>query len=401
MRIIYIHQYFSDFQSNTSTRSYSIAKKMVSSGHHVTMLTTNNFITSRKGQKESIKYGYIDGIYVISVNIKYNQTFNIIYRIFSFFLFLIFSLWYVLKYNHTYNLIFSSSTPLTVGIPPLIAKMLFNKPYIFEARDIWPDVPIALGIIKNSFIKYLLYYIESKIYLHAVHIIVLSSDAKYLLINKHVPPVKISIIPNFAYIKLFHPEITPVLPEKLDRFKNSFLCIHSGTLGFVNNIDFILNVADRLKVYKDIHFIIIGEGKEKNRLKDICEKKKLDKVHFFESIPKIQLPSVIQACDVCLMTVAGYKILEANSANKFFDYLASGKPVLINYKGWMKNKLINNKAGFSSAPNDVLGFSDNILKLYNNVNLKNKYSHNARLLAEREYSVDTLTDKVCKIIKGI
>ena len=131
-----------------STRSYEIAKYLVMSGHNVTVITAASHTNSR------IRNYNIDGIDVVSLNVAYDHKFSFTRRIFSFLLFSVQATFY--SYIKKPDLIYASSTPLTVAFPALFLKFIQKVPYIFEVRDMWPDVPIAIGVIKNSFIKYLL-----------------------------------------------------------------------------------------------------------------------------------------------------------------------------------------------------------------------------------------------------
>ena len=142
-KIAYIHQYFNTPEMSGGTRSYEIARRLVKYGHEVHIITTNRYQDKNRYNKE-----IIDGINVHYINCKYNNRMNFNRRIFSFCKFAYFSIFKT--YSIKPSFIYATSTPLTVCIPCLVLSFIYKLPYVFEVRDMWPDVPVALGAIKNK-----------------------------------------------------------------------------------------------------------------------------------------------------------------------------------------------------------------------------------------------------------
>src|SRR5699024_11857116 len=125
------------------------------------------------------------------------------------------------------DLFYATSTPLTIGFPVLILSKLTRKRYVFEVRDVWPDIPIQLGIIKSNFLKKILFIFEKIIYNNAEHIIVLSEGMKKNLLNKNISEEKITVITNLSINKLFD----SISSEKRNNIKNVII---EDSLGGVN-----------------------------------------------------------------------------------------------------------------------------------------------------------------------
>ena len=145
MNILYIHQYFLTPQEPGGTRSYWLAQELIKNGHQVAMLTS-----SAKFQEE-IKELNIDGIKVIYVKEDYDQNMSITRRLKAFVKFMYKSSMIGMQQKNI-DLVIATSTPLTIGIPALVLKWFKKIPYIFEVRDLWPEVPIQMGAIKNKWI---------------------------------------------------------------------------------------------------------------------------------------------------------------------------------------------------------------------------------------------------------
>lgn len=379
MKVTYFHQHFKI--NSGGTRSFEFSKYLVKQGHQVTIITGNEN-----------KHRILDGIKVRSTKTKYSQQFSFTRRIISFIHFMILSTIIGLREKKT-DVIYATSTPLTIGVPALIVAKLKRKRFVFEVRDVWPDVPIELGFIKSNLFKRILFNFESLIYKNATHIVVLSEGMKENLVKKDVPINKISVITNLSMNNLFD----KINVKKRTEHKDKLVCIHPGTMGVVNGLHFILDVA---KEYpnNDIVYLLIGEGNQKEKLIERINNQNIKNVIIRDSLPKDEIIKEIKKSDIGIMTVDDYKILQDNSANKFFDYLAAGLPVLINYGGWQKDVLEYNKAGKGFLYSDKEGFYRFLVNLKNNKFLLEEYSKNAKKLAEEEYDSQILAMKLESIL---
>ena len=253
MKILYIHQYFKTPSEAGGTRSYWLAKKLVDSGFNVTLYTTSDNLNEKKVVE------IVDGIKVVYIRLPYSQKMNISQRLYSFVSFMIKATFFALKEKNI-DLIFATSTPLTVGFPALVLKKIKKIPYLFEVRDLWPEVPIQMGGLKNKLLQKLAIYFEKTIYKNAKHIIALS-PGMYDGVIKYVSSSKVSMIPNMSKIDEFCQRKKNLnLLNKLGLKDSSFKIIHFGALGLANGIDSIIESAKLLKDDSSIEFVFIGGG---------------------------------------------------------------------------------------------------------------------------------------------
>lgn len=385
MKIVYLHQYFKTNENNGGTRSYEFAKYLVEQGHEVFM------ITGEKCNKD-----IIDGIKIISTGTKYDNKMNKFKRIKSFFDYIIKSSVIGIKIKDV-ELVFATSTPLTIGVPALIIKNIKKAKMIFEVRDVWPDIPVELGFIKNKILISLLKNFERICYKNANHIIALSEGMASNIVSKGISEKKVTTITNIANLSLYDKQnINKKNIKKNLGLEEKFICIHPGTMGFVNNLEYILNVAERTRD-KEIVYLLIGEGKEKDKLLKIKKEKGLDNVIIKNSLPKMDIIDVIKSSDIGIMCVGNYRILEDNSANKFFDFLAAGLPIMINYAGWQANALKMKNAGFNFGYYEPEKMAEKIEQLKNDNELTQYLGENSRKLAN-EYSLEKALQSLNKII---
>jgi glycosyltransferase involved in cell wall biosynthesis len=404
MKIIYLHQYFKFPDEFGGTRSFDLATGFLRSGHQVDMLTS----TSDGRYKESKRWSRVEknGLIVHYIYLPYGNDMAYLNRSIVFFQFLWFATFKLLSLKG--DLILASSTPLTIGIPALIKKWIHKTPFVFETRDIWPEVVIAIGAVNNKILQQILYFIEHLIYKNAAAIVALSVDMKQSIISRYPKLVKkpIQVIENISEINRFqdgYNKKIKVLKEKIG-FEPRFTILYAGTFGRVNGLDYVIELADRL-IHLDpsIVFVLIGDG----ACKKIVIQKAVDKgvlnknVFILDPLPKQDLPQLYFECSMGSSFVIPVKELWANSANKFFDTLAAGKPILINYKGWQKEVINKENIGYV-LPTVIDDESVQDFIIYSqNKTLVAKQQKNALNISKQHYATDKAVTKYNKIFEDI
>ena len=341
MRLIYLHQYFRKPSMNGGIRSYEFAKRLAQSGNNVVVVTSDN-----QHNFSGWKIEQLDGFEVHWVSVKYDNSYGFMRRLWAFFKFLLLSSIHICKLKS--DKLFVTSTPLTVAIPALIYKLVKRKPYVFEVRDVWPEVPIALGVINNKVIIKFAYLLEKLAYRNADHIVALSSDMKASILGRsgHTP---VTAIPNASDCHLFNLPLVkndPFIEQlKAIKQKHKKIVFYTGAFGMVNNLRSFIKLASFSD--GDIGFVIIGQGKEESDLKKYANELLILErtLYLLPSVNKNQLSAVHSIFDVATSTVLPIEALYANSANKVFDAFAAGTPLLINHGGWIQNLIENTGCG--------------------------------------------------------
>jgi glycosyltransferase involved in cell wall biosynthesis len=389
MHILYIHQHFATPTGKSGTRSYEFARGWVKAGHRVTIITGCYDIGGLESKGGIYQNYNVDGINVIMVGTRYSNKQSYLRRILSFLSFCFLSIIAGLKIKNV-DIIYATSTPLTVGITSLVLGKCKRRPYVFEVRDQWPEVPIQLGIIKNKVLIKMLLWLEKIIYRYSKSIVALSPGmAKG--IRKVLPETKkIMVIPNSCDLEMFKPGNDGRDIRKRFGWANKLVLMHFGAMGRANGLDFVVDAARKLQAYSDIHFVLAGEGIEKISLIEKIKQLGLSNIEILDAVCKKDLAGIVAACDVAMVIFANYPILENNSANKFFDSLSAGKPVLLNYSGWQREILEAHDAGFGCDLCNIDQFVEKILYFNSHREHLKSMGQNARYLAVENFSRDKL-----------
>ena len=360
MKILYFHQHFSSPSGSTGIRSYGMARCLVERGHEVTMIC-GSYLGSSTGVVGPFlngqRRGLFDGIYVIEFELAYANTDGFIKRSATFFKYVLRGI--KLVFTEKYDLVFATTTPLTAGVPGIVARWLRNKPFIFEVRDLWPELPRAMGVITNPFVLGLMSMLEWLSYHSANHLVALSPGIARGIEKRGVVLDKISLIPNGCDLDIFDAEVEAWRPDTIS--DTDLLVLFAGTHGLANGLDSVLDAASELnsRGRHDIKFLFLGQGKFKQSLMDRATSEGLDNVVFHDPVDKNRLAGLMSSTDVGLQILANIPVFYyGTSPNKFFDYISAGVPVLNNYPGWLAELINDNGCGFSVPPADPIAFAD-------------------------------------------
>jgi len=350
MKIIYLHQYFNTPSMSGGTRSYEMAKRLARSGHEV------HIISSYREDDKACDCWWeeeYEGFYVHWLAVPYSNKLSYRRRIQAFIRFA----WAAARKAHQIggDIVFATSTPLTIALPGVYASKRLKIPMVFEVRDLWPELPIAVGALKNPFVIAFAKWLERFAYRHSSHIIALSPGMAEGVQSTGYPKGKISIIPNGADRDLFNiaPSSGQNFLAQYPELSSGPLVLYGGTLGIINGVGYFVDIARKMMdIDSSVRFLIVGDGKELAHVREkAIEEGVLNKnLWMLPPVAKKEMGGVLSAAIVATSLFVDLPEMWANSANKFFDALAAGKPIMINYGGWQASLLKESGAGVVVPP---------------------------------------------------
>lgn len=387
MKILYFHQHFSTPKGSSGIRSYAMAQTLIKNGHQVTMVC-GSFGAGQTGLAQPFvkgaRRGVVDGIEIIEFELPYSNSMSFLQRVKIFFSFAFKSIKVAL--TEKYDVVFATTTPLTAGIPGIAAKWLKRKPFVFEVRDLWPELPKAMGVIKNPVILSLMSILEWVSYRSADRLIGLSPGIVQGITKRGVAPEKVALIPNGCDLNIFAGEHESWRPAQVA--ESDLMAIFTGTHGLANGLDAVIAVATELKKRQrdDIKLVLVGDGMKKKDLQLQAQKLELNNVVFHDPVNKDKLAGLMASADLGLQILANIPAFYyGTSPNKFFDYIAAGLPVLNNYPGWLAEMIEEKQCGFSVPPESPERFADALEKAADNREELKKMGVRAQELAREEF----------------
>jgi glycosyltransferase involved in cell wall biosynthesis len=399
VRVLYVHQFFATRESDLGLiRSYEFSRRWVEQGNDVTVVTSSSRLPE-PFQAHLFSDGDVDGIDVRSVRVAYSNYMSYTRRIWSFVLFTGGAAWLALRAPKP-DVVLATSTPLTVGVPALIVSRLRRVPLVFEVRDLWPEAAIQMGALRRGgALARVAKWLERRLYHASAQVVGLSPGMVDGILAEGVDPARVSMIPNASDLDLFHPGDKDA--ELVDRYNldGRFVVGYAGAIGPSNALEDQVPEAARILQERgrdDIVFLIAGDGKSLPVLRERSEG--LRNVIFAGSVPKREVPRLTRTADLLMTLFADVPILATNSPNKFFDALASGRPVLVNSPGWTRDLVQDNDCGVYVAPGGGRAMADAIERLTDDRDALARMGANARALAEREFGRDDLAARMLAVL---
>ncbi len=366
MRILVVSQYF--WPENFRINDFVIG--MSQRGHEVTVLTGKpNYPSGRfyKGytffNKRTDSYNGIKIIRSPLISRGNSGGVRLFINYLSFAFFASFCALFRVKGRYDLILVHQLS-PVTVGIPAIILKKRFRIPMFFWVLDLWPESVEEASNIKSPSIIKLLTLLVKYIYKKSDRIFISSRSFSHSICEKNVEMSKIIYFPNWAE-ELY-------LSEAIQKLKFAslmpagFKIMFAGNIGVAQDFESIINAAEIVRYNKEIHWIILGDGRKKQWLKDEINRRGLSSnFHLLGSYPAEEMPNFFCHADAMLVSLKDSKILSLTVPAKVQSYLAFGKPILAMLNGEGTDIINEASAGISCESGNYLNLAQNVESMFN------------------------------------
>jgi glycosyltransferase involved in cell wall biosynthesis len=393
--------------SSGGTRHYDLARELVKQGHCVTIFASSfdhqtrkeKYILDSNNKWKEERFNGVDFVWIKTIPYKKNDW----RRVMNMFSYSFRAYNIAKKRNDCPDIILGS---LMHPFAPLVAYILsrqFGCSFYFEERDLWPQSLIDLGKVseRNPVVR-LLSRMEMFFYKKSDRIIVLFDKAVEYVKQRGINKDKIVFIPNGVDLSRYDND-SKSLPDNFEnifhKLKGKFIAIYTGAHGLANNLDIILDVAHSLKG-SNIHFLLVGDGPEKERLMSRKEQERLDNVSFMPPIPKEYIPSLLKKVNVGLLPLQNSPVFKWGiSPNKLYDYMASSLPVILlcNLENTPVEKA---RAGFVIKEKFKESLAEKLLRLANEEKDQlTKMGQNARTYVEQYHSWAFLSKKLIDVME--
>lgn len=398
MRVVYLHQYFNTPAMAGGTRSYEMARRLVAAGHDVQMVTTWREPDHRRTWFTTTE----SGVRVHWLPVVYSNRLTYRDRLKAFGRFA----WASARKAASLggDVVFATSTPLTIAIPGIYASCRRRVPMVFEIRDVWPDVPIAMGVLRNPIAIGAARSLERIAYRHATRIVALAPGMKEALCRRGIEPSRVAVIPNGCDFDVFgdgraEPAVLPPAEGA------PATIVYIGTMGVANGVDYIPRMAAAVQARAGaaaVRFFLIGDGSARDAVEAQARALGvLDRTVFFVgSLPKRETARWVAAADATIMTYDGPEIVYRDSvSNKFFDSIAAGKPVFANFSGFSTLTAVEAGAGHI-LPRDPVAAADELQRLVADRAALARAGDAARRLAHDRFSRDRLATELERVLEA-
>lgn len=370
MRFLLLTQYYPPEPGSSAMRMSELAQYMAARGHIVTV------VTGFPNYPEGVIYaGYrgklyqreqLQGVNVVrTLLLTTRHRHKFLPRLLNHSSFMLTSIMGGL-FAGKHDLIYIYSPPLFVGVSAWVLGRLYGIPFVMEVNDLWPQGPIALGIVRNKWAIRCGEGLERFVYAKAHKIFFYSNRMRQALIEKGVPEKKTEIHPLWVETDLFQPctsdETAAVRAEYgLD---GRFVVMYAGNIGLAQGMGTVVECARLLKQQPDIAFILVGEGAEKATLMQRVAEQELNNVMFIPHQPVNVIPRFLSAADALLVHLDPAPHRLGTIPAKALAYMSCGRPVLMAAEGESADLIQRSGSGVVAEPGNPQDMAEAVLRLY-------------------------------------
>lgn len=254
--------------------------------------------------------------------------------------------------------------PFSAGFPAIVYKLLMRSPALIWVQDIWPDGLRDSGVVKNERLLRIVEWCARTVYAFFDTVMISSPGFKDPLVRMNVKPERICFLPQWS-----EDVYQSVMPDETLRAEEGmggrFNILFAGNVGVIQNLEMVLDVADQLREYPDIHFVIVGDGIRLDALKEEARRRRLDNISFKGRKPLEAMPGWFALADVLLVQLKKSPIFDMTIPGKLQSYLACGKPVIAALDGTGAQVVREAGAGMVCEPDSPQSLKKAVLFLYN------------------------------------
>lgn len=405
MRLLILTQYYPPEIGAPQNRLHELAVRLKSQGVVVEVLTAlpnyPKMEIMQAYEKKQNREEIIDGIPVHRAWIYVSKSKGIFSRLLNYFSF-VWSSYFRGRKLEKFDFLMVESPPLFLGYTAMALSKKLKSKLIFNVSDLWPESAEKLGIVTNKRLLNLAYNLESKCYQKA-HLITGQTQGIVDDIKARFPLKDVFWLPNGVDINFYN----PVHIEEGDfRIKNGFkkndvLFFYGGILGYAQGLEIILKAANLLKDQKNIQFIIQGSGPEKEKLHALKQALKVENVHFFNPVPKSEMPAILKSIDVALVPLKKLDLFQGAIPSKVFEALAMEKPLLLGVDGEARKLFIEQgQAGLYFEPENEKSLATCATFLVENPDKLAEMKINARKYVSKNFDRNQIANKFLEKLRN-
>lgn len=399
MRLLFITDNFPPEVNAPATRTHEHCVEWTKQGVEVTIITCAPNYPQGKvyaGYENKLyQTETIDGIKVIRVWSYISANEGFIKRILDYISFAVMAFWVGLFIKT--DIIVATSPQFFTTLTGYALSIFKWKPWVFELRDLWPESIRATNAMQADTILDALEKLELFLYKKATKVIPVTDAFKTNLIKRGIAANKIEVVTNGSNLELFKTQgKNQDLLTKLG-LQNKFVVGYIGTHGMAHSLDFIMQSLPHVKD-ETIHFLFIGDGAEKKRVRQMAQDLKLENVTFLDPIPKRQIPEYIALTDITLVPLKRSDTFKTVIPSKIFEAASMQKPILLGVDGEARGIVQTHDAGLYFVPEDTDSFLSVLQKMKDDTVLYQRLQTGCHHLAQA-YDRKMLANKMLDILK--
>jgi colanic acid biosynthesis glycosyl transferase WcaI len=278
------------------------------------------------------------------------------------------------------DVIVALTDPPIIGLAALLAARLTGARFVFLCQDVFPEVAVLVEDFQSNTVNKILELLNRFLLRQADVVIALGDTMKQRLVDgKGADPGRVAVIHNWADCSTLAPGPKDNAFARAHDLAGRFVVMHAGNIGLSQNLDAVLDAAERLRHHEAIRFVFVGDGSRRQTLEGRAQARGLANVVFLPYQPREQMAHSYAAADLFLVSLkpglAGYIV-----PSKLYSILAAGRPYVAAVEDDCEVVDITRRhgCGFVVAPGDADALAAKVLDLYRDAPLARQLGDRAR-----------------------
>ena len=405
MRILFLSHYFHPEVNAPASRTYEHCKQWIQDGHEVTVVTC-----APNHPRGMVYEGYCnklfqreekDGIQVVRLWTYVTANEGFLKRTLSYLSYMVAAV-FVAPFLPKFDVVLSTSPQFFNGLAGYLVSRLERLPWILEIRDLWPESIVAVGAITNRPVIRLLEYLELFAYRKANHLVVVTDAFKAHMLARGISSKKVTVIKNGVDFSLYKkpPHGYIDLARELG-LEGKFVASYFGTHGMAHHLETVLEAAHELREWKNIIFLLVGDGAERSRLVTMRDEIKLSNVVMLDQQPKEKMPELWSLSSVSLVLLKKSALFKTVLPSKIFESMAMERPVILGVEGESAELVMSAGGGICIEPESAKDLAIQVLKLYRDPTLRQKLGSSGRRYVLEHFDRQVLARRFADVMQRV
>ncbi len=289
-------------------------------------------------------------------------------------------------YLGKYDVVVTESPPLFLGFSGWLISRMLGSAHVFNVADVWPQSAVEMGALKNALAIGMAERLEAFIYRHSQRVTVVTEGIRRDLIGRGLPDGKVATLSNGVDLDFFRLRGLGHSVKRSLGLEGRKIVLYAGTHGMAQGLRVVIEAAEMLLAYKDIVFVLAGDGAEKPSLMEEAKQRCLTNVVFLKAWPKAEIPGLLETADMCLVTLRDLPVFQRALPSKMYEAMAMARPLVISAKGQAADMVAEAGCGLAVAPEDPKALAGAIQYLCQNRARAETMGENGRIYVEKKYS---------------
>ena len=391
MRILFFTHYFTPEVNAPATRTHEHCREWAAAGHEVHVVTGMPSHPAGRlfpgYRRRWYQYESIDGIHVHRVWTYLAANRGVVRRTINYLSFAASGAWRAWRLG-PFDVAVGTSPQFFCAVATWLVATLRRQPWVFELRDLWPESIAAVGAmpLRSAPMRWLA-RLELRLYRDAAAVACLTRSFTRSLAARGVDEAKLHYVPNGIVPEFWGGGDRDRARRELGVAAGDVLLAYVGTTGMAHDLGLTLDVMARLQTRAPhVRLLIVGDGAELDSLRADAAARRLSTVRFTGLVPRQEIPSLLAASDIMLVTLRRSDLFTTVLPSKMFEAMAAARPIVLGVAGEARDTLLAAGAGIAIPPGDAAALADAVCTLAGDPALRTAMGESGAIFVRREFS---------------